>query len=365
MKCLTRIAWSTALFLPLFSSGRAVPKYQPNSASFHSALLRGEIKQALAAYESQAQEAEEKAKSSISPQLYWVTSTDNYLHAANAARSSGQLQRAVVYGAKALETTEKAKNAARQLGAIHAMTNAYRALNNFDKARELTEKALIMVRRLPPTAYVDAGSRLHHEANLYSNLGLDYMRQGEFEQAIDAHSESVDLRQARLSYQTGLYRQWPPGWIYVESTRQNVIGELTRLGGAYREAGKLEEALRQHQAASNYIKEWGFKGSNEAELYIGLGEIFFRQKNFPRALESFNQALTIAENQGAPAAINAASRRIGDVLREVGKSAEAIPYYRDAIQQIELTRSLLQSEEYRQTFFEGAWVLISAWLKRS
>src|SRR5262245_42383927 len=78
------------------------------------------------------------------------------------------------------------------------------------------------------------------------------------------------------------------------------------------------------------------------------------QQNFPRALESFNQALAIAEKQQRPEAIISASTRIGDVLRQIRKFDEAISAYQKAIQQTESTRSLLQSEEYRQSYFDEA-----------
>jgi CHAT domain-containing protein len=61
----------------------------------------------------------------------------------------------------------------------------------------------------------------------------------------------------------------------------------------------------------------------------------------------------LAESQRTSAAIGSASVRIGDIYRQTGRPAEAIPHYERAVQQIESTRSVLQSENYRQSFFEG------------
>ena len=85
-----------------------------------------------------------------------------------------------------------------------------------------------------------------------------------------------------------------------------------------------------------------------------MGELYREQKNFPQALDNFNQAFATAGKQQRTDSIISASTRIGDVLRQIGKSDEAIPLYQGAIQQIESTRSLLQSEKYRQSYFEGA-----------
>jgi CHAT domain-containing protein len=70
-------------------------------------------------------------------------------------------------------------------------------------------------------------------------------------------------------------------------------------------------------------------------------------------LESFQKALSIAERQQIPAEISSASRNIGDVLWQSGKLDEAITHYQRAIQQIESVRSVLQVEEFRQSYFEG------------
>ena len=84
-----------------------------------------------------------------------------------------------------------------------------------------------------------------------------------------------------------------------------------------------------------------------------MGEVHFEQKNFPQALENFQKVLALGESRQMPGDIRWATSRIGDILRQTGKPAEAVPYYQKAIQQIESTRSLLESEEYRQSFFEG------------
>ena len=84
-----------------------------------------------------------------------------------------------------------------------------------------------------------------------------------------------------------------------------------------------------------------------------MGEVYFEQKNFPQALENFQKVLALGESRQMTGEYQTATGRIGDILRRTGKPGEAVPYYQRAIQQIESTRSLLESEEYRQSFFEG------------
>ena len=84
-----------------------------------------------------------------------------------------------------------------------------------------------------------------------------------------------------------------------------------------------------------------------------MGEVHFAQKNFPQALENFQKVLALGESRQMAGEVRWATSRIGDILRQTGKPAEAVPYYQKAIEQIESTRALLESEEYRQSYFEG------------
>jgi CHAT domain-containing protein len=69
-------------------------------------------------------------------------------------------------------------------------------------------------------------------------------------------------------------------------------------------------------------------------------------------MESLTKGLQMAEARRRAAAIEAASSSIGNVFLQTGKPSEAIPYYKKAIDSIESTRTLLESEELRTSFFE-------------
>src|SRR5215471_18450909 len=92
--------------LPL-AIGCSVPKYQTTQSAYRQAVVQGELREALASYETQAREAEKNAQGSLFPQQYWQAAVNAYRRAADAAREAGQLQRAITYGEKALEMAEK------------------------------------------------------------------------------------------------------------------------------------------------------------------------------------------------------------------------------------------------------------------
>jgi len=314
----------------------------------------------MASLEAQAQEAEKNASASWFPQAYWQTATAAYSQASTAAIFSGQLEKSIAYGEKALETAEKIKGfvwvsgcvgcvdqlPAFKIRALATLANAYKSVRSFAKARGLIERGLEIVEEIPS----NLPSRVSSESSLYRDLGEELMRNGEHSKAIEALSKSVYLREDYLArFRQNSIRDAAS----LESGRINFVNILALLGNAYRQAGQPEQALEQYQSAFIHINEWKLRYPYRDRLYAGMGEFYHKQNNFPQALDNFNQALATAEKQQRPNAIISASTRIGDVLRQIGKSDGAIAHYQKAIQQIESTRSLLQLEEYRQSYFEG------------
>jgi tetratricopeptide (TPR) repeat protein len=340
--------------LPLLAIGCSVPKYQPTFASYRQAIVQGELKEALVSYEIQAQEAEKNAASSLFAQYYWGAAVVAYMQAASAAHSSGQLQKAVVYGEKALEIARRTQapvyNRADpvldypplpELSAIYTLLRIYRSVRAFDKASALIETGFTLTKEVR-----DINRREDGESILSATLGREFLRRQEYEKAIETLSTAVYLRK---NFTAGVRRFSRT----AENSENGLVTLIIELGDAYRSAGRLDEAVQQYQEAFEYVKEGRARYPAEYSLYAGIAQVNLQQKNFSKALENFQKALALAEGQRRTSAVSSVSRRIGDVLRRTGKPDEAVPYYQKAIQQIESTRSLLESEEYRQSFFEG------------
>ncbi len=319
------------------------PRYDTNPFSVRRAFIRGEIKQALASYEAQAQEAEKNAESSFFPGRYWEEATAAYNQASWAALAAGQLQKSIAHGRRAEQIAEKAKSPLLQHRAIRNLILAYRSVRDFDKVKDLIERGLKVVKEIPPNTTV----RLSSEADLYRELGTESIREKDYEKAVESFLQSVSLQEESLARRIR-------NQIHLENQRVSTLYRLGELGNAYRLAGRLDQALEQYHRAFKFVEEWALNNFYHGSLLRGIGEIYFQQKNFSEALDSFKKAVALAESQQRPYEIRDASDRIADILRTTGKTAEAIPYYQRAIDQIESTRSRLESEEYRQSYFEGA-----------
>ncbi len=324
-------------------SSSPVSRYDTNPLSARRAYAKGEINQALASYEAQAREAEKTAESSLFPQHYWEEAANAYNHASRAAHSAGQLQNSIAYGHKAVESAEKAKSPLLQHRGIRSLIVAYRSVRDFDKVRDLIERGLKVVKEIP----ANTTGRFSSEAGLYGELGTEFIRDREYEKAVEVFELAVSLQGTSLAARIR-------NLTILENQRLRFIDRIQDLANAYRLAGRLEQALEQYQRAFKLVDQWGVDYSDQGNLLRGTGEIYFRQNKLSEALESFKKALVLAERQQRPYQIMASSRRIADILRAAGKAPEAIPYYQRAIGQIESTRSRLESEEYRQSYFEGA-----------
>ena len=343
-------------------SGCAAPKFDGSNASLRSALLRGEIREALAYYETEAQEAEKDAA--------WGAAVVAYLQAADAAEFAGQLQKAIAYGEKALDIAHRTNVSmiARgnrsgtlllpplpELSVIESLARIYQSVRDFDKARAVAERGLALLKNNPSG---EPYTRMARESSLYEVLGNDDLRRGDYAKAIDNLLQAADLRRAHSSDRRALRRS-----MYkterVENSETLLTGSLVALARAYRLAGQFDNAVESYQDALSYIGVGGTRAVHEQAVFSGLGEVYLQQKRFPLAIENFQRALDLAEKQQHVAGVSSASVGLAASVRQTAKIVEAIPYYQKAIQQTESTRSLLQSEEYRQFFFEGA---LSAYL---
>jgi CHAT domain-containing protein/Tfp pilus assembly protein PilF len=334
----------SVVLLPIFFVGCAVsePRFEIDLVNSglptRRALLRGETKEALAFYEAEARQAEKNATASWFPERDWAIATVAYREASRAALHSGQLQKAIAHAEKALAAAEKTTNPTNQVRAVVELIHANNSVRNFDRARELIEKGLGIAQKSHLNWWV---------SNLYYQLGDDLIRRGEYVEAVEALSQSLYLAEASLH----VARRRSSNELLTQRT--GVVMRLTRLGNAYRRAGQLDQALEQYERAFSSIREWGLKYPYERSLYEAIGQLYLQQNNFSQAFASFRKALSIAESQQTPAGISSASRKIGDVMWQTGKSAEAIPHYQRAIQQIESMRSVLEAEKFRQSYFEG------------
>ena len=318
-------------------SATAQQKFEPTKDARREAMRKGQGKEFLSAMEAMAMEAESKKD--------WERAAMAYNEATTVARAVGQLQKAVSHGLKGMEMGERAAKPALQLDAIRWLTGVYAVLGQAEKERDWLKRGLEIAKQFPP------GNREGREASLYKDLGRNYLNKNDANSAIEYLSHSIQGFESQVRYFQSIRRNFS-GARLIELYEGEKVSGLSLLGTAYLRAGKPAEAVKAFERGMTVYKAAGVKGFQDGELIIGLGQAYLAQKDFPRALETLSKALQMAEERRQTNHIPRASSGIADVFLQTQKEADAIPYYKRAIELIESTRSLLESEELRTSFFE-------------
>ena len=312
------------------------PNRTPERVSPRSTGGSGNAKDSLSELEAKASEAETKQN--------WGDAALSYTQAAGTARASGQLEKAVSYGNRALENAEKARNPLLQVRITMALAITYAQLGQRAKARELREKGVEIAKS------IDSSEAKHGiQLSLYNALAADALFRGEIEKAIRYTSDSLQVQESQLNF---LKTRQPRAQNAIRITEEVIVNTLGRLGNVYQRAGKAEEAIGAYEKALAQIKEAQLKPLVEDNIYLGLGQIYRGKKDFSHAVQNFAKSLELAEGRQHEFVIQRASSQMADLLLQEQKPAEAIRFYRKAIDAIESTRSLLDSEELRSSFFE-------------
>lgn len=312
---------------------------QRTGSDTKEAIAKGKVREILSQMEAEALEAEKGSR--------WDEASNAYREASRAARISGQLQKAVSYGNKAFEMGEKARGPGLQADAILQISQALGRLRQQAKRREWLEKGIEIAKLILPGLFKE-----NIQANLYRELGKDFLQSGEAQKAIEYLSYSLRAQESRLAFLKSRGRGNPQNFQRIQDTMGQVADVSERLGNAYQMAGNVGEAITAYEMGLAMIKEAGLKTHLEGDLYQGLGQLYLKQKDFNLAEANLKTALVIGEKLQHAQVVQRASSQIGDVFLQTGRPSEAIPYYKKAIDTIESTRSLLESEELRTTFFE-------------
>ena len=313
-------------------------KFAPTGDSRREAIAKGQSAEYIAAMEALGTEAEVGER--------WAQGSVAYASAAVAAIQLGQLQSAIGQGTKALELAQKAKDGYRSASAILIIADAYGRVGQLQKESEWAHRALTIAQR------IKGDNRNLIQARAYQQLGESFLRQRKNQQAIEYLSYAVTAWDARMGYlksPAGARATNPRAAIrYAEDY---IAICLHRLGTAYLRSANPQEAAKAFERGLAVLAASGLKASVETSLVLGSGQAYLTQKDFPHALETIGKALQLAEGRRQMAQIQVAAGSIGSILLQAKKPAEAIPYYNKAIDAIESTRSLLESEEFRTSFF--------------
>ncbi len=263
-----------------------------------------------------------------------------YSNASMAARALGRLQDALTNGQKAVEMAERSKSAhplgmtLTRLGRVHLILGAPH------KAISLFEQAL---------RYARESRRPGLEMIIHSEFAHAYRRIGKPDLALESAKKAVESSAAAIQMGTiARHRSEPERRIVLARLERTHVMALESLAGSYLTLRQWENARPPFAEALDVARR-GQVPHLIAMAHWGLGVVAANLNDSQTAVTHLTEAMRINASPGFVAAVQAT---LGRVYRRMGKLPEAEASLRQAVAGIEDLRSLLQSEELRESFFE-------------
>jgi tetratricopeptide (TPR) repeat protein len=158
----------------------------------------------------------------------------------------------------------------------------------------------------------------------YNNLGIIYRNQGALDKALEYYiislkiyetlqnKEGIASTKNNISTIYSIKKEYSQAMKYLEESynlfvelkdEEKIIGSMNNLGNLHSEINELDNAARYFTQASQLSEKIGRKF---ADPLLNLGNVYFRQGNFQRAVAHYEMALAIEqESNDRLGAVNA------------------------------------------------------------
>jgi CHAT domain-containing protein/tetratricopeptide (TPR) repeat protein len=210
---------------------------------------------------------------------------------------------------------------------------------------------------------------LTYQAFALLNMSMIYHEIGYYDQALKLSMESLELfrrlgdieHEAHALYEVGknavqLGRWHDAQHYYQQATaRYEQLGVVAQQANLYCLLGMLHHALGDVDASeAAYLRGLEIGQSLEhgdpavtMDGWLLLGLLYQTQERWPQALEAYGQAASLAQHLRNVHSLALAYYRRGDVFRALGQSDAATTAYREAIEQVEALRGIIEGEEIK------------------
>lgn len=250
---------------------------------------------------------------------------------------------AIEYAEKALELSRTLPYDTLQIRAIQYIGEATYRSGEVYRARQYFEDGLALAKKIKHEKYI---------AFMENSLGLVYLDQGEYEEALRLLHNSLDYYNAhggkpsriipisnniatvykkmkQYDEALSIYNQVLPiveqtGSLYLASALNHNIGNLYLDTEEYDKALPFFRKALQIQTNPKYkVFTIGF--------YINIGRLFTQQGQLDSAITYYNKSLQLANEINNPYHIQAVQRGLGDFYQKTGQYEKAIASFRESL----------------------------------
>ena len=182
----------------------------------------------------------------------------------------------------------------------------------------------------------------------YNNLGISYRNQGALDKALEYYISSLKIYEEirnkegiattknNSSTIYAIKKDHGQALRYLEESHKafvelgdqiKIIGSLNNLGNLHSDIQLYEQAMKYFSQAHQLAKQNGY---TYADPLTNVGNLYFRQGNFQRAVESYKQALELERATNNQLGILNILTNIGVTLTKARQAKEALQYLEDA-----------------------------------
>lgn len=183
----------------------------------------------------------------------------------------------------------------------------------------------------------------------YNNLGVLYKAQGALDKSLDYYIKSLQIYDSldikvgiatiknNMSTIYSLKKDHPQAMKYLEEAHQtfvelkddqHLVGSLNNLGILYSDIDMDDRAMQYFMEASALGEKIGLLNSDP---FNNVGNVFFGQGNFQRAVEFYEKALTIARERNDRAGILKTAVNLGVTYAKARQPKPAKLYLDEAL----------------------------------
>ena len=215
----------------------------------------------------------------------------------------GNAQGSLDYLNRALSLAVELNNQQGKANALHAISNAYMALNKPADALQNSQQSLEIRKQIGDKKGV--ADSLDAMAQIYEATGKPKEAERTYQQVLQIEKEIGDQADAGVS--------------------------MMNLGELFQNSGRYDEALNWTKQALQIEMQVGDQ-NNQAVCLNNIGNIYFSQGQYQEALIYFGQALDLAQKLNVPANLAMTLNNIGETYRKLGRYDQAMNSYLHALE---------------------------------
>ncbi len=247
-------------------------------------------------------------------------------------------ENSIGYATKALELSVELEDVSLEADAAFNIGNGYRLKGENLHALDYYLKALKAYSEIDNKEGVSKSS---------SKCGMIYRLMGDYSTALDYHTRAlrnykdlqlpVGIAQAMIDIGIAYKNLEKPDIAldYYNKALETIsatnnanirVSALIATGNIFWEKGENDEALEHFQEALTLMENEDFKGENPADIYDNIGNVYRHKNDFRKALEFYNTALSISEKIGDKNQMAITYKNMGITYKLSGRYSQAVDY---------------------------------------